>query len=50
MGLISVLAGRFPRGAAPTKLSARANPQGVTSRHAHQLASTMSSPTYGEHP
>ena len=47
MGLISVLAGRFPEGTAPTNFfretpekngfSARANPQGVASRHSNQL-------------
>ena len=47
-GLISVLAGRFPGGTAPTNFfretpekngfSARANPQGVASRHSNQLA------------
>jgi len=48
LGLISVLAGRFPGGTAPTNFfretpekngfSARAYPQGVASRHSNQLA------------
>jgi hypothetical protein len=50
MGLISVLAGRFPGGAAPTKLF-RIDPKQLDFPHAlisNQLASTMPSPTYGE--